>query len=261
MDKSQVSEEIWTRVDGFTKDLTRATRRVRQELSAQNLTVAGEAAQSLVEAISGLISTRDEIALAVQSWKERLDRQFLELESDLRAECARRSWKVDGSWPSIYVQRAIHVEVAETDRTVRVNGTKLKWVSAASIVAAIEPIAAGLIPRNFEPQEFIEQLAEAYDETRSNSTQLPIFDVYRAFVVRMQPARFWRDPRPERFNGLTLEQLRARLSLSLEAGCIATKNGRSLVLYPPLDPKDGLFLYQPIDRRFAFVGRIEFRRA
>jgi hypothetical protein len=261
MAKSQVSEEIWSRVDALTKDLTRAARRVRQELTAQNLTVAGEAAQSLVETISGLLSVRDEIARNVQSWKEQLDGKFLELESDLRAECARRSWKVDGSWPSIYIQRAIHVEVVETNRTVRVNGTKLKWPTAASIVAAIEPIAAGLIPKNFDPQAFIEQLAEAYDEAQSNSTQVPLFDVYRAFVVRMQPARFWRDPRPERFNGLTLEQLRARLSSSLEAGCIATKNGRRLILYPPLDPKDGLFVYQPSERRFAFAGRIEFSRA
>ena len=261
MPKSHEDEELWSKVDGLAKELTRATRRLRLELGAQNLAAASEVAQGIVDAMSGLSSMRDEIALTVKSWREQLDNKFLELESDLRAECARRSWRVDGSWPSVYVQKAIPVEVDDKDRTVNVNGTKLKWVSAESIVAAIEPLAARLIPKNFEPQVFVEQLAEAYDDVQSNSPQVPIFDVYRAFVVRMQSARFWRDPRPERFNGLTLEQLRARLSSSLEAGCIATKNGRRLALYPPLDPKDGLFLYQPSDRRFAFVGRIEFGRA
>ena len=46
----------------------------------------------------------------------------------------------------------------------------------------------------------------------------------------------------------------------LEAGVSTDKNGRELRLIPPLNPKDALFIYQPAERRFGFVGRIEFVR-
>jgi hypothetical protein len=82
--------------------------------------------------------------------------------------------------------------------------------------------------------------------------------VYRAFVVNAQDSRFWRDARSGSFAGIGLDQFRARLTRALEGENPAAPDDRFLRLLPPLDPKDALFLYQPAEKRFGYVGRIEF---
>ena len=87
-----------------------------------------------------------------------------------------------------------------------------------------------------------------------------MLDVYRALVILAQPARFWRNAsRPALFE-LTIDQFRARLSAALEANTVSTADRRELRLLPPIDPKDAVFVYQPAENRFGFVGRIEFRK-
>lgn len=36
--------------------------------------------------------------------------------------------------------------------------------------------------------------------------------------------------------------------------------GRNIRLLPSINPKDGLFLFQPAERRFGFVGRVDLVR-
>jgi hypothetical protein len=57
---------------------------------------------------------------------------------------------------------------------------------------------------------------------------------------------------------MSMDQFRARLSRALEKAAITTPDGRELRLLPPIDPKHAVFLYQPAEERFGFVGRIEF---
>jgi hypothetical protein len=57
---------------------------------------------------------------------------------------------------------------------------------------------------------------------------------------------------------MSMDQFRARLSRALEKTAITTPDGRELRLLPPIDPKHAVFLYQPAEGRFGFVGRIEF---
>jgi hypothetical protein len=107
------------------------------------------------------------------------------------------------------------------------------------------------------------KLATAYDQARGKSAQAPILEVYRIFVLQQQKSRFWRDARQQVFVGLSLDQFRARLSRALEetADTYPSRSGRQLRLLPPLDPRDAIFLYQPFETRFGFVGRIEFAPA
>jgi hypothetical protein len=39
---------------------------------------------------------------------------------------------------------------------------------------------------------------------------------------------------------------------------VRTADGRELRLIPPIEPSDSIYLYQPSERRFGYVGRIEF---
>lgn len=210
---------------------------------------------AILERLSAMVGEREGL------YSDRADKQFLELDSTIRDSCAKRGWRVDGQWPTLYVERAIAVEVSEPKRTVAVAGKKLSAPTAEAIVAALEPLVRELIPTGFSARDFMRELAAAYDATRAGSAQLPIFDLYRGFVVHSQGARFWRDARTDGFAGVSADQFRARLTASLEGGVTDTPDGREIRLLPPLNPKDGLFMYQPAESRYGFVGRVEFMSA
>ena len=88
-----------------------------------------------------------------------------------------------------------------------------------------------------------------------------MFDVYKQVVIALQKPGFWRNVEPSKFKSLTVEQFRARLCKCIESNTLKSRAGMELRMYPPLDAKDGLFLFNPAERRAAFVGRIEFARA
>jgi hypothetical protein len=57
---------------------------------------------------------------------------------------------------------------------------------------------------------------------------------------------------------MSIDQFRARLSRTLMKNATTVAGNRELRLLPPIDPKNALYLYQPAEGRFGFVGRIEF---
>lgn len=219
---------------------------------------AHHAMQDLREHLTALERLSTNVAERERLYSDRADKQFLELESTLRESCTKRGWRVDGQWPTLYVERAVAVEVAEQKRAVAVAGKKLSAATAEAIIATLEPIVRDLVPKAFSARDFMRGLATAYDATRAGSSQLPIFDLYRGFVVHSQGTRFWRDARTDAFAGLSADQFRARLTAALEADVTSTPDGREIRLLPPLNPKDGLFMYQPSESRYGFVGRVEF---
>lgn len=184
---------------------------------------------------------------------------FLELENDIRDLCQARGWRIDGQWPSLIVQTAIDLKVDPEQRTVAVSGRRINGTGRTAIERALEEQIVELIPRGFDPRKFVGQLAQAYDHAANGKGgEILILEVYRALVIIAQPARFWRDARRNGFAEFSIDQFRARLSAALEANVTAAPDGRELRLLPPIDPKDALFLYQPAEHRFGFVGRIEF---
>lgn len=189
--------------------------------------------------------------------EQRASVEYLELESRLRESFAQRGLSVDGQWPTLYVERAIEVKADDATRSLSVDGRDV-GSQPATIVATVASVAADLIPADFNPEMFLRQLAEAYDDLQRQSSQLPIWDVYRSFVVRHQGSKFWRDVKRERFIPVTANQFRARLSRLLAAEAIHLADGRQLRLLPPLNPKDAMYIYQPAEGRFGYVGRLEF---
>ena len=115
------------------------------------------------------------------------------------------------------------------------------------------------MPPKFSPPEFLKQLAVAYDNLSTDRmTQVPILQIYRQFVLTTQARLFWTDARRRRFTELSAEQFRARLTRCLAQSSVADNAGRRLRLLPPIEPSDAMFVYQPAERRFCWVGRIEF---
>lgn len=228
------------------------------EVGRGNAVEAHAAIKRLREHLDALKNLSEDVSNRESSYADEADRQFLELESAIREACSKRGWRVDSQWPTLYVERAVVIEISDANRTASVAGKKMPMASAEAIMAALDPLVRGLLPKGFSPQDFMRDLAAAYDSTRGNSSQLPVFDVYRGLVVHSQGARFWRDARAETFTGFSADQFRARLTAALESGITSAPDDRELRLLPPLNPKDGLFVFQPAESRYGFVGRIEF---
>lgn len=233
-------------------------RRARKADSPADPSVALRTSRQLRELTGEIERIRNRLETVESELEAASETQFLELESVIRDSCGARGWRVDGQWPTLYVEHAIPVEIDERRRTVAIGGTRMNGTMPTEIVAALAPLVDSLFPRNFSASAFIDDLAQAYDGARASTSQVPIFDVYQAFVIRIQRGKFWRDAKTEAFQGMSADQFRARLSRMLEEGRTSTSDGRELRLVPPLNPKDGLFLYQPAELRFGFVGRIEF---
>jgi hypothetical protein len=182
---------------------------------------------------------------------------LLQLESELREICSSRCWRIDGQWPDFFINFGIRVHIKERAKTATVGALRCR-AEAIAVAKALEPQVQSLIPGKFSPRTFMEGLLGAYRAVASSSsTQAPIFEVYRSFVIQSQPTKFWRDARAESFTPISLDQFRARLSTTLKDSTIGI-SGLELRLLPPIDSKDGLFLYQPSEGRFGYVGRIEF---
>jgi hypothetical protein len=213
-----------------------------------------ETAASATAAWADLEAARTQL---LGSWRETLAAALLQLEADLREVCRARGWRLDGQWPDFVVDYGVSIHVDEEARSVLAGDVRCP-ANAPSIMNALIPQVSGLLPKNFSPQRFMESLLHAYQAAAdSKSTQVRIVDVYRWFVIQAQSPRFWRDAKASLFTPCTTDQFRARLAKSLESG-VSVVDRRELRLLPPLDPKDALFVYQPAERRFGYIGRIEF---
>jgi hypothetical protein len=219
----------------------------------------GEFCRSLSAAIASLEAARPRADSLAERAEETSRLAQLRLDSDLREACQSRGWSVDGQWPTLYVNRAVRVEVDEQRNTAAVSDRRIRPAAVPPIVEALEEIIPTLLSRDQSAEEFMVLLAKAYDEAIGpRGGPAAIWDVYRAFVVNSQSARFWRDARGEKFVSISSDQFRARLTHALEQGVTRSPDGRELRLLPPLDPKDALFVHQPAENRFGYVGRVEF---
>jgi hypothetical protein len=251
-------DRLLVRLEKAAAAVAATAKRARKNGDRWEADAAVSIVQTLIGQVEPFVTARNDLSALATDLEQLAERQFLELESRLHEECAARGWRLEGTWPILYVERAIQVEIDSAKRTATVGGRKIGPARCSSIGRALEHHVRDLIPSPFSASEFIKRISESYDEARAGSAQVPVFDVYRRFVVRSQAPRFWRDARAEDFKGTSAEQFRARLTRALEEGATMAPDGRELKLLPPLDPKDGLFLYQPAEARFGYVGRIEF---
>ena len=247
------------RIGALAKTLGRAAARFLA--GGTTLPEAARTLQDIKTELSELATCTPALDSLLVNLTHRVDAAFNELDADLRDALKARGWSCDGKWPTLYVERALQVHIDTKNRSALVGGVRVRAASVEGIVQALIPLVAILIPADFAADRFVNDLSLAYDDASRGSTLVPIYDVYRTFVVRAQKPKFWRDAIGAGFVGISADQFRARLSAAIDSGAVAAADGRQLRLLPPLDPKEGLFMYQPAERRFAFVGRIEFVRA
>jgi len=217
----------------------------------------------LLEAARGALSAIDrDTVIALERLIADLDdavaRKLSELEADIGDLARTNGWRLEGIWPTFQVERGIELRVETTKRIVRVAGQAIDATDIDAIGDAVRLAIRDLVPKGFSAHDMLEQLRRSHAALRPEGGQIPILELYGRFVMDVQSQRFWKDARADRFVGLSVDQFRARLAKMLEDGASVARDGSELRMLPPLDPKDALFVYQPGEGRFGYVGRIEF---
>lgn len=217
----------------------------------------------LLEAARGALSAMDRDTIAalerlIADLDEGVVRKLSELEADIGDLARAHGWRLEGIWPTFQVERGIELRVEATKRIVRVAGQAIDATDIDAIGNAVRLAIRDLVPNGFSAHDMLEQLRRSHAALRPEGGQIPIMDLYGRFVMDVQTQRFWKDARADRFVGLSVDQFRARLSRMLADGVTVARDGSELRMLPPLDPKDALFVYQPGEGRFGYVGRIEF---
>jgi hypothetical protein len=226
-------------------------------LTSSNVSVEG-ALQSLREEIAKLSEMVRDVDLVLPSISSAAGRELGEFETVLREGCASRGWRCDGQWPKFVIAAGVDLEVLEKSRSIRVGRAKLSGIDSKAVFTELERVVRTLVPINFDEAVFLEQLWLAYQSARGVGGPVPILRVYRQFVVARQKGAFWNDVEAKSFVEVSASQFRAQLSALLGSGRLTTKSGDGLRLFPPLDPKDAIFIFLPAEGRFGFIGRIEF---
>jgi hypothetical protein len=266
----QDEQDLVVRTDKFIESLTerltvlataqRAAKRGFRGRASDAATVV-RWLESVVPATADLPELEDRRSSLLDAWKSVATQQFLEIEAELRDACRAEGWQVDGQWPDLYVEYGIRIHLEEKDRSASVGHERLRLATPTAILAALRLQVPALVPKTFTPAGFIIELARAYDELSNGlGGQQRLLDVYRVFVIRSQVTRFWRNARADLFTAIDVDQFRARIARTLIAGATKVPDGRELRLLPPLDSKDAVFIHQPSEGRYAFVGRIEFAK-
>lgn len=233
-------------------DLADAARRLDEARAPEEVAAAAKALLTVLE-------NPAELAREAERRGQQADAQIrqtlLSLEANLRSVCAARGWSLDGVWPTFFVEKAVEIVIDEGTRLVRVAGQRTR-LDAECVADAAAPLVRQLLPRTFSTTGFLQSIADAVDASTKAGGSAPVSQVYRQLVIDAQSSRFWRDAKAELFVPLSLEQFRARLSATLDAGT-RLSDGRALRLSPPLKAEDGIFIWQPAERRFGYVGRLQ----
>ena len=131
------------------------------------------------------------VKVSADALTEAVERLELELEAAIRGLCEQHGWRVDGQWPELFVERAIDLNWDRRSRQLSMAGSMVDDIGETRITKLLAPLVAGLIPKAYKPERFLDRFAAAYDDvTGGRGGQAPLLDVYRALVVHLQPTKF-----------------------------------------------------------------------
>jgi hypothetical protein len=122
------------------------------------------------------------------------------------------------------------------------------------VIAALKPHIGPLDTDRALLQRFIDMLAEAYG-VLGGQGDVPVEAVYRQCVFLAQPAGFWANVEPSKFQPLSRPMFRCRLSAIL-AENLKPADGRELRLTPTVTRKDVWELFSPAEGHVVQVARL-----
>lgn len=183
---------------------------------------------------------------------------MLRLDSDLREAITAAGHSVTGQWPNYYVQELVPVVIDEKTAAITIGKDRISTLKPDAVVASLNSQLRQLAVTKEALTSFLRDLFEGYKKlTLGKQASVSIWDLYREIVVAKQPRSLWRNASSKNYRQFTEAEFRAHLTALLKANA-TTIDSHQLRLLPPISKNESVFIYQPAEKRFAHVGRVEF---
>ena len=190
--------------------------------------------------------------------KELCDDILLQYDANFRDAVASEGWSIDGQWPKYYIERFIAVSIDSKKFTVTVGKEILKSLEMKKLIDVIKSYVKQFKPDPAKLRPFLEEMYAAYSAIReSEGGSVAIWDLYKQLVISRQSKNFWHNASRESFKTVRDVEFIAYLTELLKSN-LTTISDHQMRLLPPLASSDSMFIYQPIEKRFSHVGRIQF---
>ncbi len=171
--------------------------------------------------------------------------------------CHQRGWTLSGTTPRRLLCQGIFLKLGSDNLVVEeLQLDVTPYVH--TLVEALAPHVAELIPPGHTPQAFVDALARAYDAL-SGPTEKSLEDVFKMFVNLSQKPSFWRFGNPAAFTRVTRPAFRARVATLLASG-VKPSDGREVTFGTTLSADDVWEIYSPGEDHAVQVGRIAFAK-
>ena len=173
---------------------------------------------------------------------------------NLAEACTQEGWELHGTTSRRLFCRGPFIELKnETVLVEGISATLTPYVP--DLKNALKAHAEQLLPARLEMPAFMEQLAKAYGRVASQTTERPIEEVYRQWVLLAQKPAFWCNLDVKLFTPLGRAIFRARLTEALRAGQ-RTADGRELRLGTTTQAKEAWELFSPGEGLVVQMGRL-----
>jgi hypothetical protein len=200
--------------------------------------------------------------MLLEQLREDTETGLLGFDAVFRDEARRRSWRVDGQWPTYYLEYFLRVEICAPDKSAKIGDRQLGTLYLPAVVATIDEQFKSTAADEIDVDEFVSDLSAAYDRSASTGHRQPsIWAVYKEFLILRQRPAFWRSGRVSAFRAYDEQRFRAAFTKMMQRDRALTRDGREMRVFPPIKAEDGMFLYLRGEDRHTFVGRIEFLSA
>ena len=195
---------------------------------------------------------------AASELEEQCRDAMLRFDADLREAIMSAGYSLTGQWPNYYVQELIPVVVEEDNVSITVGGDRVATFKTDAVIASLNSQLKKLAVSKEAQTSFLRDMFDAYRRlTAGKQASVSVWDLYREIVVAKQPRSLWRDASAKNYRPFTEAEFRAHLTALLKAN-ETTIDSQQLRLLPPISKNESVFIYQPPEKRFAHVGRIEF---
>lgn len=202
------------------------------------------------------------IAEIREALEEQVRNRVMTFDTDLREALSKQGRRIHGQWPHYYIALVLKLDVDENTLSVRIADESISTLHVPHLIEIIAHQLKTLESAKLQPQDFLDLLVQAYDRltfaTTTNSVS--VWPLFKEVLCSIQSSSFWKAGRARLFRPFDEQQYRGAITDLMISNTLRSRDGREMKLLPPIKAEDGIYVYQPAEDRFGYVGRIEFSK-
>jgi hypothetical protein len=197
-----------------------------------------------------------------QALEDEVRNRVMTFDTDLREALSKQGMRIHGQWPHYYVALVLKLEVDEKTLSVRIADENISTLHVRHLIEIIAHKLKTLESVKFQPQEFLDLLVQAHDRLTLGTTtnSVSVWPLFKEVLCSLQSSSFWKAGRARLFRPFDEQQYRGAITDLMISNTLRSRDGREMRLLPPIKAEDGIYVYQPAEDRFGYVGRIEFNK-